>query len=202
MKKSFAILFALMMLTLAGCQSESEPGERPPRITPPPAASQPAETKPAETEPAQVSDHVVDYRVDIPQSFGSTEMEGVVACWYNAEDGSNINVNVVDKDASFDESFSQIDASVMKEALNAAFQQAYGSLPTITDKEFIHCEVSGLPAYRYSYTIELNGMTMAQIIVCVNADRAYTFTYTDATADGAWMETFEDSAENIQMITE
>lgn len=143
----------------------------------------------------KVNDHVVDYKVDVPESFQETEQEGVTACWAGA-DNSNINVNITEKTGDF----KKITAGMLKEALEVMFEQAYGAKPTITDKYFTSNEVCGLPAYQYCYVIELNGMEMTQLVVCVDADQTYTITYTDVTGD--WMEDFEASAKNIQLITE
>ena len=89
---------------------------------------------------------------------------------------------------------------MLRDDLMQAFQTTYGAEPTITDRYFTSDEVCGLPAYQYCYDIELDGMKMTQLVVCVNADRTYTFTYTDV--NGSWMDKFEDSAKNIQLITE
>ena len=143
----------------------------------------------------KVNDHVVDYEVDVPSGFQSTEMDGVIECWVSA-DGSNINVNTTDKTKDFN----KIDADVLRDALMQVFQTTYGVEPTITDSYFTSDQVCGLPAYQYCYDIELAGTEMTQLVVCVNADKTYTITYTDVTGD--WMDEFEDSAKNIQLITE
>lgn len=141
----------------------------------------------------KVNDHVVDYKVDLPESFQETETEGVTKSWV-AADGSNINVNITDKISDF----KKIDADMLRDALKEVFA-AGGAQPTITDKYFTSDEVCGLPAYQYCYDIVLEGLSMTQLVVCVDADKTYTVTYTDVTGD--WMEDFEDSAKNIQLIT-
>ena len=202
MKKSVLFLSAAMlMLVLASCGQDAGTPTNPGSQTADPGiqATEPGAQASEPAEPAKTSDHVVDYKLDIPEGFEETTQEGVVACWYNA-DGSNINVNIVDKEAGLDATFSMINADVMRETLIAAFKAAGGEEPTITDRFFTTDEVCGLPAYQYSYDIELSGVKMTQIIVCVNADKTYTFTYTDGSGD--WTETFEASAKNIQLITE
>ena len=144
---------------------------------------------------SQASKKVVDYKVDIPDGFESIEMEGVAACWYNG-DGSNVNLNITDKDRGF----SKIDADALREALITTFQSAYEMEPTISDRYFTSSEVCGMPAYQYCYDIELAGVEMTQLIVCVDADKTYTVTYTDTVGD--WLTEFETSAKNIQLITE
>ena len=143
----------------------------------------------------KVNDHVVDYKVDVPESFQETEQEGVTACWATT-DGSNVNVNITEKAGDF----KKITAGILKEALEVMFEQAYGAKPTITDKYFTSNEVCGLPAYQYCYDVELDGVTMTQLVVSVNADKLYAFTYTDMTGD--WIDEFQESAKNIELIIE
>ncbi|MBD5117943.1 MAG: hypothetical protein HDT37_02335 [Clostridiales bacterium] len=164
-KRSFAALFALVLILATGCGKKT-------------------------------SNKVVDYNVDVPASFQEMEMEGVTECWYNAADNSNINVNITEKDAGF----KKVTADALREAMVPLFEATYGAAPTITDKYFTTNEVCGMPAYQYSYTIELLGMEMDQLIVCIDADKTYTVTYTDTTGD--WMSTFEASAKNIELVFE
>ena len=141
------------------------------------------------------SNKVVDYTVDVPASFQEMEMEGVTECWATV-DGSNINVNITDKDAAF----KKITADALREAMVQVFEATYGAAPTITDKYFTNNEVCGMPAYQYCYVIELMGMEMTQLVVCIDADQTYTVTYTDVTGD--WMSDFEASAKNIELVFE
>lgn len=144
----------------------------------------------------KASNKVVDYKVDVPDSFEEWEMEGVTECWANAADGSNINLNITDKTSDF----KKIDADMLRAALVEVFQATYGAEPKITDKYFTSDEVCGMPAYQYCYVIDLEGMEMTQLVVCVDADKTYTVTYTDTVGD--WLTEFETSAKNIQLITE
>lgn len=143
----------------------------------------------------KTNNKVKDYTVDVPESFEEMEMEGVTKCWYNA-DGSNINMNITEKDSAF----KKITADALKDAMLEVFESTYGSAPTITDKYFTSDEVCGMPAYQYCYDIELMGVEMTQLIVCIDADQTYTVTYTDTTGD--WMSDFETSAKNIQLVFE
>ena len=141
------------------------------------------------------SNKVVDYTVDVPAGFEEMEMEGVTKAWATV-DGSNVNVNITEKDSAF----KKINADALRDALLQVFEATYGAAPTITDKYFTNDEVCGMPAYQYCYDIELAGVEMTQLIVCVDADKTYTFTYTDTT--GGWMADFEASAGAIELITE
>lgn len=192
MKKNLAFLFALLMLALAGCGGN--PGSA--ASNPPAGSDSPTQA----TEPAkQGGDHVVDYKLDIPDGFDPTEQEGLTACWY-AADGSNINLNVSEKNSATDLGFKAITAQMLSTTLVSEMEKVYGSKPTITDRYFTQNDVSGLEAYQYSYDLKLDDMEMTQIIVSINADKTYTFTYT--TSDPAMVETFEASSKNIQLILE
>lgn len=144
----------------------------------------------------KTSNKVTDYKVDVPEGFEEMELEGVTKAWYNAADNSNVNVNITEKDKAF----KKITADALKDAMVEVFEATYGAAPTITDKYFTNDEVCGMPAYQYCYEIELMGMEMTQLIVCIDADQTYTITYTDTTGD--WMEDFENSAENIELVFE
>lgn len=144
----------------------------------------------------KTSNKVVDYKVDVPDSFQELELEGVTKAWYNVADNANINVNITEKDAAF----KKITADALRDAMLEVFETTYGAAPTITDKYFTNDKVCGMPAYQYCYVIELMGMEMTQLIVCIDADQTYTITYTDTTGD--WISDFETSAKNIELVFE
>ena len=141
------------------------------------------------------SNKVVDYTVDVPAGFEEMEMEGVTKAWATV-DGSNVNVNITEKDSAF----KKINADALRDALLQVFEATYGAAPTITDKYFTNDEVCGMPAYQYCYVIELMGVEMTQLVVCIDADQTYTVTYTDVTGD--WIGDFESSAKNIELVFE
>ena len=148
---------------------------------------------------SKVNDHVVDYKVDMPEGFAATEQEGVDACWM-APDQSNINLLIVDKDATTNAGFKAITADILRDTVKSSMKEAYGQEPTVTDRYFTKDDVCGLPAYQYSYDMNLAGIEMTQIIVCINADKTYTFTYTTDNAE--YLDAFDASAKNIQLTLE
>lgn len=174
MKKTLAILLALMVIGLAGCGS--------------PAA--------VATEDNRV---VVDYEIDIPEGFEEQEIEGLELYCMNA-DGSNINMTILDKTAADDASFEGITVEMLRETLQDGFQQTYEMEVNIEEDSLTQEPVCDFPAYQYTCSYELAGVPLEQLIVCINADKIYTITYTDAS--GEWMETFQSSAQNIQLVTE
>ena len=144
----------------------------------------------------KADNHVEDYKVDVPPDFEETEMEGVKDCWY-AQDGSSINVTVAAKQSGADAAFKLITADLARENLKEMFQNTFGAEPAVTNRFFTQDDVCGLPAYQYCYDLELNGVSMTQLVVTVNADKLYAFTYTDMT--GGWLDAFQESAANIQL---
>ena len=148
---------------------------------------------------SKVNDHVVDYKIDLPDGFVETELVGADACWYNAADLSNVNLLIADKAVGADAAFKIVTADIMRETVAETLKGEYGET-TITDRFFTKDDVCGLSAYQYSYDLEISGETATQIIVCINADKTYTFTYT--TSDDSTFAAFEESAKNIQLTVE
>ena len=193
MKKNLAVLFAVLMLALAGCSGGKEPsGSGAP-------SSDPTATPTVEPTEEPKSGHVVDYKLDVPDGFELIEQEGLDACWYRA-DGSNINLLVSPKDSTTDLGFQMITADILRVTLVEQMKAAYGLEPEINDRYFTKDDVCGLTAYQYSYVMDLDGQAMMQIIVCVNADEMYTFTFTAIDEDT--LAAFDECAKNIQLILE
>lgn len=142
---------------------------------------------------------VTGYDIDVPEGFEETEMEGIER-YYIHEDGSNINMTVVEKTGMDDASFDEITVEMLRETLEEGFLSAYDLEVTIAEDSLTRDPVSDFPAYQYTCSYELGGVTLEQLIVCINADQVYTITYTDAS--GSWMETFRTSAQNIQLTTQ
>lgn len=191
MKRNLALLFAVLMLAMAGCGGSKDPSGT--------AGSNNGATDAPTDEPTEEpkNDHVVDYKLDLPEGFEPVEMEGLDACWFRA-DGSSVNLGIAPKDGTTDLGFQSITADILRVTLESEMKSAYGLETGITDRYFTKDEVCGLPAYQYSYEMDLEGETMTQIIVCINADEVYTFTFT--AIDGETLAAFEESAKNIQLI--
>ena len=131
---------------------------------------------------------------------GYRPAQAMVYCGVYTEDGSNINTTVTEKESGADAAFKIITADLTRETLAEMFESTFGVEPTITDRFFSKDDVCGLPAYQYCYDVELDGVTMTQLLVTVNADKLYAFTYTDMTGD--WIDEFQESAKNIELIIE
>ena len=146
-------------------------------------------------ESSQASDDAdaITYRLSIPKDFSEIKIDGM-EFYYAAEDGSSVSLNLQPKDAAF----SQISAEQLSTALSDAFLQTYKEEVVITDHYFTKNTISGYPAYQYSISYELQGNKVTQIMIGIDADQTYTFTYTDLA--GTWMDTFEDSIKTITTI--
>lgn len=200
MKKNLAFLFALLMLVLVGCSSGG--GEGTPSPSAPEGTDSVSTTEPTDeptAEPA-AGDHVVDYKFDVPEGFEETDPSeiGVTACWYRA-DGSNINLNITEKDSTTDLGFKAITGDMLRTTLEEQLKQTYGEA-TIEDRYFTKDDVCGLPAYQYCYDLDLDGSSMSQIIICINADQTYTFTFT--ASDDETLALFEDTVKTINLTLE
>ncbi len=139
---------------------------------------------------------VIDYQFDVPDGFEETQLEGLTLCYANMSDGSNINMNTQDKDPGF----KNITAQLLHDSLTETFSSAYGVEVEITDNYFTTDKLDGYPSYQYSISYEIQGVPIQQLIVGIDADKTYTFTYTDMS--GNWMDFYEDSAQSIDLITE
>lgn len=170
MKKKSVFLFAVLMLVLTACGPK-------------------------------LNDHVTDYHIDLPDGFVETELDGADAAWYNPADNSNVNLLITKKAATADVAFKAITADALRETVEETLEKSYSGVEiNITERFFSKDDVCGLPAYQYSYVVEFSGQSATQIIVSINADKTYTFTYT--TSDADTLAAFEASARNIQLTIE
>lgn len=194
MKKAFLGICALVAaLSLAACGGAPASSQAP--------ASQPASVSQPASEPA--SESAADYtaytiQFDVPEGFveGDGESAGVSAI-YQAEDGSSVNVVIMEDDGSL---ASDVDENTMVALLESSFSEQMGSEVTLENVAFTTDTLAGIcPYYRLDYTITLNGVTMNQTVLGINADRAYTITYTDMTG-GDWAEDFETSIASITPV--
>ena len=130
------------------------------------------------------------FQLEIPEGFAASEMEGY-PLFYLSADGSNINMNIQEKDASFQ----TLTADIMRNALEDAYKQVLDMDVELTDNYFNMISVDGFPAYQYSFTYVLDEKTITQLIVGIDGDSTYTFTFTDMS--GEYMELFESCASSI-----
>lgn len=132
--------------------------------------------------------------VDVPQGFEKTSTKGVDA-YYICADNSNINW-VADKKS---EVFSQTTAELLeKEVIAAVNDQKEGGMElSVTTNSFDFTKIAGYPAYIWDAAYTVEDTAMRQLVVCIDAAKQYTVTYTDTTADEKWMDAFYESAHGL-----
>ena len=137
------------------------------------------------------------YEFCLPKDFESRDAEGFI-CFYEAEDGSSVSMNVQELSSADSTEISSLTQSDLHQALEETYTASFHTQVKITDTLFEITEISGYPAYRYSFSADLGNNEIRQLIVGIRADHLYTFTYTDMTGD--WMEDFSKSAESINIV--
>ena len=146
-----------------------------------------------ESSQASESADVTTYRLSIPKDFSEIEIDGM-EFYYAAEDGSSVSLNLQPKDAAF----SQVSAEQLSAVLSDAFLETYEEEVMITNHYFTKKAICNYPAYQYAISYELQGNEVMQIMIGIDADQTYTFTYTDLA--GTWIDIFEDSIKTITFI--
>lgn len=150
----------------------------------------------------QSNPKVVDWNVDIPESFTEYDDEATEFYYYHA-DGSSITLNLQETGGiNTADAFNALTADTLRSAVEDAFAASGVTDLKFMNETFEHIEVSGIPAYQWSYTIEYNGIAIVQTVVGVNSDPLLTFTYTDYSGTAAWADTFALSIANLQLVTE
>lgn len=182
MKKSLLIILLTLLLTACGNKDDQN-------IT-----MEHAKTS-EESHAASERADAITYQLSIPKDFTEIEIEGM-EFYYAVEDGSSISLNLQPKDTAF----SQVSAEQLSAALCDAFLQTYEEEVVITDNYFTKEFISGYPAYQYSISYELLDDVVTQIIIGIDADQTYTFTYTDLA--GTWLDIFENSIKTITFTNE
>lgn len=200
-KKVLAALLAVCMaLALVACGGTEAPGSAAASgSTATSESSGPASTA-SQSEPASSQADPSAYTVtfEVPEGFEAADASQTGAAeLYVADDGSNVNVVILDNPGG------GIEGVVTQEMMTASIEQGLeaqtGTDVTLNDVEFSTYHVGPCEAYRISYTVELNGLNIMQICVGVSADKAYTISYTDMTG-GSCADVFEQSVASIAAV--
>ena len=134
----------------------------------------------------------------MPEEFAQLEEppEGVSAM-FQAADGSSINLVIYENDGSLASDVKQEDlVSLLEESMQQMGLEVEVLNPVFeTGKQGDVC-----PYYRIDYTVVLNDVVMGQTMMGINADRAYTFTFTDMTGD--WGQFFVDAISSITPVAQ
>lgn len=198
MKKAIlGICAAALAFSLAACggapASGSAPASQPASVSQP--ASEPA-SQPASEPASEAAEDYTAYTLqfDVPEGLAQLEeLPDGVSAMFQAEDGSNLNLVIYDNDGSLASDLTQ---DAMVSTLEEGYSQQLGMEITLEDVAFVTGALGDVcPYYRLDYTVVVGDVSMTQTLLGINADRAYTFTYTDMT--GGWTQAFEDSIASI-----
>ena len=150
------------------------------------------------SEPAEADYTAYTLQFDVPEEFAQLEEppEGVSAM-FQAADGSSINLVIYENDGSLASDVKQEDlVSLLEESM-----QQMGLEVEVLNPVFETGKLGDVcPYYRIDYTVVLNDVVMGQTMMGINADRAYTFTFTDMTGD--WGQFFVDAIASITPVAQ
>ena len=116
---------------------------------------------------------------------------------FQAADGSSINLVIYDNDGSM---ASDVTQDAIVSLLEGSLEQMSVEAQVL-DPVFETGKLGGVcPYYRIDYTVVMGDVVMGQTMLGINADRAYTFTYTDMTGD--WGQIFADAVASITPVAQ
>lgn len=202
MKKVLLCVCALVTaLSLAACSgAPAASSASTPALVSEPASSSAAVSS-SETQSEAASD-TADYTAysinfDVPEGFEQVDASGTGASViYQAEDGSNINVVIMENDGSLASDVSMED---LVGPIEEAFSQQYGEDVHLLDVAFTTGNIGPCPYYRLDYSVTVAGVDLYQTGIGISADRGYTISYTD-TNYGRWRDVFEESISSITPV--
>lgn len=196
MKKAILGIYAVTLaLALAAC------GSTPASASTPASQSVPA-SEPASEPASQPASDTADYtaytlQFDVPEGLAEVaELPEGVSAMFQAEDGSSLNLVIYENDGSL---ASDVTEDAMVPLLEEGYSQQLGMDVTLENVAFETGKLGDIcPYYRLDYTVALGDVLMSQTVMGINADRAYTFTYTDMTGD--WSQAFATAIASITPV--
>lgn len=177
MKKHICLILVFLMLFLTACAKDE-------------GFSNDYTT---ETAAPETGVSVADYGFDLPDGFVAAN--GIVGMYESPDypdDSSNFYASYGDADPYF----ASYDASIMADALSQSLTQQMGEEIAVTVDSLEYTEINTLPAYRMELHYTVSGLELRQLVVSVNADYNYTFTWTQV-GETDWMEDFRTSADSL-----
>ncbi|WP_367925911.1 hypothetical protein [uncultured Ruthenibacterium sp.] len=201
MRKWILTLCALAtVFSLAACSSApssaSTPASEPASSASTESVSEPAsESTPDENTQADYTAYSIEF--DVPEGFEQMDATGTgTAALYQASDGSSVNVVIMENNGSL---ASDVAMEDLVGPLEQAFSEQFGEEVYLLDVKFETGTLGVCPYYRLDYSVTVAGVELYQTALGINADRAYTITYTDTTY-GGWSEAFEQSIDSIKFV--
>ncbi len=194
--KKISLLLAALILTLAltACSDSNAISDS---YVSTGSESQPTESQPAESE--STGPVVTDYTFTPPAGFTASKDDPNL---YYSPDYPDDIANVIVASSEHDPYFGSYTADLMADALSTALAKQLGNqFSGLAVDSFEYFEVDTLPAYRMTLHYTYEEMVLKQLVVCVNADSCYAFTYTQ-TADTDWDAVFEASVAALHFEVE
>lgn len=202
MKKTISLLLALVLaLSLAACSkkagTDSSAASTAESISE--SAAESVSESVAESESAAESTAadttltITDYTFKVPDGFTADESN---ADMYYAPDYPNDSSNIYVASGDSDPNFEKYTADILETGLESSLTQQLGENIDITIDSFDYTTIDDLPAYRLVMHYTYSDTLITQLQIGVNADKSYSFTYTQA-GDADWMEAFDTSAATI-----
>lgn len=136
---------------------------------------------------------VAEYGFTPPEGF--TAADETAQLYHSPDYPDDIAVIYTARSAA-DPYFGSYTADMMAEALSRMLSAEYGTEIPVAVENFIYTEVDGLPAYRMQTSYAVGDLQLRQLVVAVNADACYTFTWT-CTPEEDWMAAFAESADSL-----
>ncbi len=136
---------------------------------------------------------------ELPEGFSLAEGEQDI--WYAPDypyDPSSVAFDMTDTDYDFD---SRTEAD-FEEYLQDELSATYENDPQLEISRFNHTIIGGWPAIRLEYSYQTDELSVFTIVVLINADNRYSFTFTDTTEDRVWFDSFEDTISSIVLVEE
>ena len=178
MKKLICLFFVLLTLSLTACSKEDGSGNIHTATGPDTVTNGSA---------------VADYGYDLPDGFAAADgIPGMYQSPDYPDDASNFYVTCRDTDPYF----ANYDTAILEAALSLSLTQQTGADVAVTVDSLEYFTVDTLPAYRAELRYTVSDLALHQLMVCVNADYTYTFTWTQV-GDADWMDAFRISADSL-----
>ena len=202
MKKALLCVCALVTaLSLAACSGApaASSASTPASVSEPASSSAAVSSSETQSEAASDTADYTAYSInfDVPEGFEQVDASGTGASViYQAEDGSNINVVIMENDGSLASDVSMED---LVGPIEEAFSQQYGEDVHLLDVAFTTGNIGPCPYYRLDYSVTVAGVDLYQTGIGISADRGYTISYTD-TNYGRWRDVFEESISSITPV--
>ena len=161
MKRVLSGMLAFMLvLGLCGCQTAAEKGG-----------------KMWLSQGGEVDYSQYTFQFELPEKFTmkqGSKQDGTIS--YSSPDGDSISVTAA---AGSDIFASDVTEEEVVSEAQETFSELLGSDFEIKNVEFSTGTIDGCPSYQIFCSMEVLGAAWDQMVICVNGDKLYTFTYSN-----------------------